>query len=326
MSKVVIVGAGVSGLVANYVFRMYGVNPTVLEPGTPGGEFPFGGLKYIHCTTEMEDMFDDLNLPWSDYNISGGILLRGHVKPYPRCFEGMAPEEAARIQADHYRKTRRMEPGVFGSKSMNDPAAKPTRRAIRCDFSDMISRLAARANIVKESMDRIVSRGNHILTTGGKRIKYDQLIVTIPLWAIRGNADFYVPQGMAMALNIAQVDPMRDRYSRWDYVYTPYTPGNAIHRFSPSGSGYSVEVNGNWDDQIRPVLDDLAFIFDGSFVVRTIKKGLKGHLLDLQEKPAWPDNVTPLGRFAQWDPRATTDTTCATAHKLARQWWGDQVR
>ena len=319
--RVIIVGGGVSGLVANYVFAQYGQRPLILEPAEPGGDFLLGGLKYIHRTDAMAERFDALDLPWSDYKINGGILLRGVVEPYPKCFASMDKSEAERIQADHFRKTRRTEPGEFGTKAMNDPAAlRGPRRAIRCDFRQMISILAAKASIAKLGLAQIDSKNKRILLSNGAWKFYTRLIVTIPLWVVRVMADFYVPQGMAMNLNLIQVRPLRDRFAKWDYVYTPYTPANAVHRLSPKGSGYSCEVNGDWGRQESSAMDDLAFIFQDGFLIEDTKHGVKGHLLDLQERPEWPKEVAPLGRFAKWDPRATTDATLEDAHRLAEGW------
>jgi len=320
MERVVIIGGGVSGLLASYVVKRYGRRVKVIEEAKPGGDFLLGGLKYIHRTVRMEGLFNELSLPWSHYRVNGGIMLKGKVEPYPKCLQFMSKEEAMRIQEDHYRKTRKSEPGKFGSKAMNDPAAKVSRRAIRCDFEEMIKELAKRADIVKARVSFIESKRNRVKTFDGEFIYYDRLIVTIPLWIVHHIADFYVPQGMAMSLNILDVIPNRDRYARWDYIYTPYTPSSAVHRLSPSDHGYSIEINGDWAQQERATCNDLAFLFPDGFVVRGAKIGTKGHLLELVVKPDWPENVTPLGRFAQWDPRATTDVTLDNIHKMAKGW------
>ena len=319
---VIIVGGGVSGLIAGYVFAARGQPATVLEPHRLGGDFLAGGLKYIHRTDAMEKLFNELLLPWSDYQVNGGIMLRGKVFPYPKCLGEFPATESQRIQADHFRKTRRTEPTKFGSKSMNDPgSAKTSRRAIRCDFEDMVKSLSGFSTIAKRGLKWIASDKNQILLDDDTWVEYEYLVVTIPLWVIRQMCDFYVPQGMAMSLNLLHVIPNRDRYARWDYVYTPYTPGDAVHRFSPSGSdGYTVEVNGDWERQQPGTYDDLAFLFYDGFQIKDVKVGMKGHLLELQEKPQWPENVAPLGRFAQWDPRSTTDVTLVNAHRLADKW------
>ncbi len=320
MAKVVIVGGGVSGLVASHILSK-SHDVTVIEAGDVGGEFLKGGLKYIHRTDEMIALFDQLDVPWSEYTIQGGIMLQGEVKPYPRCLSGMPRATSERIQADHFRKTRRTEPARFGAKSMNDPmAARESRRALRCDFQAFVQELAKSARITKRAVTQISTIENRLLLSDGAFVSYDRLILTIPLWVIRQMCDFYCPQGMAMSLNLVQVDPMKDPYAQWDYVYTPYTPAGAVHRFSPRDTGYSVEANGDWDKIEKSVKDDLGFLFPGGYAINKLDLGLKGHLIELSDPPKWPENVVPLGRFAKWDPRATTDTTLEDVKVLAEAW------
>ncbi len=317
MKKVVIAGGGISGLACNYVFSQYrNVDVKVLEPVQPGGEFLAGGLKYIHRTDEVVSMFTDLGMVFSNYSVRGGIMLRGKVEQYPKCFEGMDRAEAHRIQADHYRKTRLSEPGKHSRRAMNDPASVKPRRALRCDFESMITALAARAVIVPTGLQKV---GVKILyLADGSILPYDYLVLTIPLWVIRRCVDWYVPHGVAMRLNVINVQPRKDRYARWDYVYTPYTPENTIHRFSVHGSGYAMEANGDLDH--NKLHGDLNFIFSGGWWIGNIKAGLKGHLLPLDQEAQWPDNVAPLGRFAKWDSRATMDVVLADSIGLAERW------
>jgi hypothetical protein len=104
-------------------------------------------------------------------------------------------------------------------------------------------------------------------------------------------------------------------------VYTPYTPENLVHRISPSEGGYSVEMNGEWGDETSGKLrNELNFLFGNAWALNNVKKGLPGHLLPLGEAPEWPGNVRPLGRFAAWDPRMTTDKTLSAAIATARKW------
>ncbi len=315
--RVVIVGGGVSGLVASYVFsQAEGVDCRVLEPNVVGGEFLAGGLKYIHRTADVEVMFNDLDVIWSDFTVRGGILLRGKVLRYPNCFSGMDPEQAKRIQADHYRKTRRAEGGAHSRTAMNDPAATAPRRALRCHFPDMVDQLSRAANVLKFGVKKVAER--ELILDDGSRMPYDYLVLTIPLWVIREIVDFYVPHGIAMNLNLANVFPRRDRYAHGDYVYTPYTPADSVHRISPLRSGYSVEVNGELHrDRLA---SDLNFIFKDGWALESVQEGLKGHLLPLETEAEWPDNIAPLGRFAQWDPRATMDVALDGAKKLAERW------
>lgn len=320
--KIVIIGGGISGLIANYVFKRHDYarkcDIKVVEVGKIGGEFAIGGLKYIHRTDNMVRLFNELHLPYSNYTVRGGIMLRGDVLPYPNCFEGMDPQERSRIRQDHYTKTRRTAPGPWSERSMNDPASIKPRKALRCDFEDLIHGLALKADVIPESFMRLTPKSASC--SNQIKLPYDYLIFTIPLWIIRPNVQFYVPHGVAMNLNIAKVVPVKDEYAKWDYVYTPYTPGDCIHRFSPSGNGYVVEANGTLDN--HSMESDLNFIFPQGYYISGMKTGLKGHLLPLPQKPEWPGNVVPLGRFAQWEPRATADVVLDEAQKLAKRWIG----
>jgi len=317
---VIIVGGGISGLVCSYAFSKHpNLEITIFEPGKVGGEFLSGGLKYVHASDGVKGMFNDLRLGYSDYQVRGGIMLKGKVERYPKCFDSMTKEQAKRIQDDHYRKTRRAEPGKHSKKAMNDPAARGPRTALRCDFRRMIEKLEYRANVRKSKLMKIIDAANYIWSDEGRIHPYDYLVLTIPLWVIRKCVNWYVPHGVAMKLNVIDVmGPRRDKYAQWDYVYTPYTPGDAIHRFSPKGEGYSMEVNG--DLNMEDVRSDLNFIFSKGWYIKNVENGLKGHLLPLEQKPVLPDNVALLGRFAQWNSRATMDVVLDEAKALAERW------
>jgi len=328
--KVIIVGGGVSGLACSYVFREYfGMDAKILEPNAIGGEFLAGGLKYVHYASDIMKLFDDLDLAYSRYQVRGGIMLRGQVEPYPKCLASLGKEQAQQIQFDHYRKTRRAEPlPAHAAKSMNDPASAKPRTALQADFKHLVDLLAGHATIIPHGLKGIIREANYIWTTAGKIEPYDYLVLTVPLWVIRECANWYVPHGVAMKLNIANIrssdnhSPMsggRGRYSKWDYVYTPYTPADAIHRFSYQGDMYSVEVNGDLREQ--ELHSDLNFLFPDGWYVEDIRHGLKGHLLPLEEKIEWAENIAPLGRFAQWDTRATLDAVLTRAIKLAEMWY-----
>lgn len=319
MKRLAIIGGGISGLVAAETFNLAGWHTTLIEGGKLGGDFTAGGLKYIHKTDEMVALLKRLEVLYSPYTVHGAIHLRGEVLPYPQCFEDMTKSDIARIQADHYAKTRRTGVDEFADRAMNDPAALGPRRALRCDFQDFIDVMATVPNIILTSHARRVDHKRQVVhLVEGQPVRYDALIITTPLWITKRLVDFHVPEGVAMALNIVQVTPRRDDYAGYDYVYTPYTPQNFAHRLSPAQDGYCVEGNGELNH--LDLHADLQFLFPDGFTVETIREGLKGHLLPLDVQPDWPDNVKPLGRFATWNPRSTTDVALSEAIDMVGVW------
>jgi FAD dependent oxidoreductase len=323
--KIVIVGGGIAGLVAYWAFSRTKAQVKILEPGQPGAEFLAGGLKYLNRTEPMVELLNDLALVFSNHAVNGGILLRGEVHPYPFSLRNMPPDEARTIQHAHYRKTRRTEPDRLAEKSMNDPDNNGSVRSLKTDLPTFVRELALRASrrgdLIKDAAEVITH--DSVRGFSGAHYPFDAAIVTLPLWISRKVVPWLdVPFAGALKLNVVQVNPLKDPYARWDYVYTPYTPDDLVHRFSPRASGYNVEFNGIWDDAVTNALltNELNFLFPHGWALDSITKGLNGHLLPLEREVNWKENVQPLGRFAQWDPRATTDVVLKTALDLAKQW------
>lgn len=321
MKKVVIIGGGISGLICAWTLSKH-ADVTVLEKGELGGEFLAGGLKYIHRTERVERMFDAMDVPWSGFMVKGGILLRGTVETYPGYLQTIEKKSAQRIQNDHFRKTRRTEPGDFGRNAMNDPAASKPKKAIRCDFSELVSNLASSVRVLKTQALQI---GDGLIVCSDEKkmltIDYDYLVVTAPLWVVKRMTTWDIPDCAAMELNIAIVTPRVDEFSSWDYVYTPYTPANCVHRLSPDGGDYAVEANGQLDH--LDLASDLNFLFGGGWALKSLRTGLKGHLLPLEHQPKHPDNVALMGRFACWEPRMTVDVTLDKSVELSKRWFGE---
>jgi hypothetical protein len=317
VKEIFIIGGGISGLICANVLSKYNANIAIYEPGEIGGEFLTGGLRYIHHTKNMENFLDKNDIIYGDYKISGGILLRNKVYPYPKFLKCLDKSDAIRIQNDHYRKTRKMEPGDFGSQAMNDPANSKSRYALRCDLEQLIRVLKNKCNIIKNKLIKIVS--NKAYFDNGVAKEFDYIILTIPLWITKRIVDFEIPFSAAMNLNIVLVDVVNDIYAKWDYVYTPYTPSNSIHRISSEGDGYAVEISGTLDE--NNLHSDLNFIFKDGWCIKDYRKNLRGHLLPIEGEINVPNNMALLGRYACWQPRMTVDVTLDKAIELGIRWF-----
>lgn len=317
MDNLLIVGGGISGLLASYTFKQYsGVRVSVMTSTDVGGEFGAGGLKYIHKTEEVLKAMKDLDIIHSSHNIRGGVLLQEKVEPYPSVLGRFEKPRALRIRRDLYLKTRHQEPEEFSTRSALDPEDVGIRKAVRFEYQEFVSKLSKKSFFVKERMDLI--HPGFVTTTSGNSYRYTHLVLTIPLWSLRNSAYFHIPEGHAVNLNVVNVQVVRDLYTKWDYVHTPYTPGNAIHRISPVDGGYQCEVNGVLDR--FSLISDLNFIFKHGWSIDSVTENLKGSLLPLSQRPEWPDNIAPIGRFATWDPKATPDVVIDDCRRLAEIW------
>jgi len=318
----IIIGNNIEALFASYVLAEHGERSVIIESGDIGKDFLSDGIKYLFKNDKVIEIFYDLDVPYSEYMMRGGILLRDEIHNYPQILDNLSMVEIRRIQYDHFRKTRKTCPSSFGRTLMNDPGMiKTIRCAIKCDFDQLISSLINDSSIIRRNVEKIHSKSSCVELDHGNLFQYKRLILTEPLWKIKQRSDFYVPVGMAMSLNLIHVIPFSSsRFSKWDYVYTTYTPDDAIYRISSSSIGCVAEANGDWEDIKYNVLSDLAFLFPEGFHIEKQTTNLKGYLLDSQEKIEWPDNVFPLGKFAQWNSSVSLSDTLLQMYKYTKEW------
>jgi hypothetical protein len=327
--NVVILGGGITGLICAYAFSRYSVNIKIIEPGIIGGDILTNEFKYIEDTNSVKKMFRDLELAYSGYSIRGGILLRGEVIKYPDQFKKLTRGEKERVYLDYYRKTRLKEPSNKDLRmAMSEPPKGKPKSALRTDsrlFIDcLFEHISDRGHRVIRDYIEAIGLRNIILKRS--TIPYDYLVLTIPLWEVKKLAYWNVPDSVAMATNVLMVVAKYGGNVQWEYVYTPYTPGNAVHRFTTFGGAvYAVEVNGVLNPRMIDVCSDLNFLFKDVWYIQEIHERTSGHLLPLvmdeDEKIYWPDNVVPLGTFTEWDSNCTLDMVLDKAKKIGRRWF-----
>jgi len=295
--RIVILGAGIAGLAASHVLKRKGLHPLLLEQGHPGGEFLAGGPRVLRDTKSMRCFLADLNLPHSKFTTRQGMLLRGRVEPFPRCLKNRL--DARRVHADYWTKSRRVLPDDPTARYLTG-ARNPRKGFLRCDLEELVAKLASRARI--QTVRVLGIERNHIETSGG-RVPFELALCTLPLWELTGKTWFGLPSGVAVKLCATYVIPFHDRFARWDTVLAPYTPAACVHRMLSFEDGWVVEAAG--EPSLADLESDLHWLFPEGYFVQWQRRGLKGALLPLEEDAAWPPNVRPLGRFAQWDSEVT---------------------
>lgn len=320
--RIGIIGGDIAGLVAARILRDRGYSVCVFEEDDVGKSFFLPIYKYLERTTEVLRLLDELGLLHGPYSIQGGLHVNGEVTLCRRYLLNNA-ERAKRVHYDYYRKTRLAQPDSYNVKSIDDPEVGPSRHAIQCDYVEFVSMLSKGVSVVR---DRIKSIG--LTATGGMNVEtrnsvygFKRLIVSSPLWEVKRLFDFDIPDSLAVKVNVIQVKTVKDTFLKWDFVYTPYTPDNVIHRVFTYNDGYGCQYSGDPDD--NHIQSDLNFLFPDGWYVSQDPVAVPGHLLPLSEPVDWPTGIIPVGKHARWDNKATVTSTIKEISKLSRLWHGN---
>ncbi|KKM89968.1 hypothetical protein LCGC14_1243390 [marine sediment metagenome] len=315
--RVVILGGGISGLLASHAFRQAGVHPLVIECGVPGGQFLAGGLRTFRNVPVMRELVDGLGLVFTEFVAQNGILLRDEVHWYSQYF-CKHPDETRQVLGDLWVKIHKTQMGTREKWPMRDAMMRYPKAVLRCDWERLLALLVAQSEIVTATFCRATE--TEVFVTDGGSYPFDRLVATLPLWQLEGRLWFDTPSGAALVLTLAYVIPLKDRYSKWESFYTPYTPASCVQRMSVHRDGYVVEASGR---PFRLDLEsDLQFLFPEGYQVRWVRDGLNGYLLPMAEEVRWPVGVAPVGRYAQWLPDGRAYDAYQAALLLAKRWCG----
>jgi len=322
MTKVVILGGGMSGLVSAVAMRSTD-EITIIEPSTPGGVFSSGGFKYLHFTESTKCMAQLLGLDYYTVPIKGAILLDGKLHQYPEHLRELPKPQANHIMQLHYAKTRR---GVDIDRIcvpsvMNDPwGPKPAKMVI--DTDSLIK--SCMGCVTKWVKAAAVSLTDHIVTTSSGSVhEYDYLINTLPLWVLakfdgfsnHKEAKVFSTEAVANRLTIFKILSSTTRFKSFDYVYTPITEASVIHRVSMNYPTFDAETSSSIT-QFSDVMKDIRQLFgESALIVGGVT--IPGHVYPsanvVDSLSYLPENWLMVGRYAQWDSRCTVDKVYARA-------------
>lgn len=335
--RVVILGGGISGLLAAWVFREH--KPIVLEAGRAlGGSFNSGGLKYIRHTEAFRRLLVELEVEATVYRPRGGLLLAGgftmggeyirgtqlvdHV-PY---MSALPEETRLELQRRHWERTRGTLAG-FKATCMNDPTGEGDAEALHFNYTALVAgiteaveksggefRLGARVTDIIDPHREVWCDG-----PAGSHLAYDLLITTLPLGAMKNIlAAADLPEGKVQTCTVGHIssgslprDLAEMGAAKYNYIYTPFN--RVFHRLSRDPENperWQAEATG------RPDLKDFQEALGYGARVPMMLTNLPGHLLPLDREPQWPAGIVPLGRFAEWDTRSTAEKTLDRAIAL----------
>lgn len=311
--NILILGGGISGLLAAYGFRDR--RPVLLEAkGRLGGAYTAGGLKYIRRTLDFERLLRGLDMKWSPHTPRGLVFAGGLYHQHPQWLRSQPAHLAAAIQKTHWRKTRGTAEG-FRDDCMNDPFAEgPETEALRCDHQELIDNLVIQsigggARTITGTVVEAIEE-DHVIASGS-RWPYTWLFPTLPLGLLAKLAPWAkLPSARPRPLTVATfyIKTGDQATPSWDYMYTPTLP--MISRIAWLGPGwFQTEAPGKVEPEaiLYETKQALAIFADGEKFSMDGYKVIQGHLSPLGNPLEWPSNWRPLGRFAQWEPRMTAE-------------------
>lgn len=280
--RVCVSGGDIVGLIAAHMCRARGHAVVLVERSSLLGQSAFlPTLKYLERSDEVMTLLDTLGVVYGEYTLATGLFERGRVEPCPR-------KVSDAVHHAYWRKTR-LTAMPAGAVGLADPEVTSKRHAVSFDWRALVKQLSSGLKVVPD------------LGTFGHTA--DLVFETLPIWESRLVSESG-RDAMAVALNMLPVRVTRDRYLRWDVIYTPHTPGSAIQRFyHGEEAGYVCEFSGVVSEDA--VTSDLNFLFPEGWHVDGPLATTHGKLVALHERPVWMPRVRPVGRMAQWDEGVT---------------------
>lgn len=313
--RVVILGGGISGLLAAHVLRKH--KPTLLEAQPKlGGNYTAGGLKYIRRTARFEALLGELDIHRTLYQPKGVLYFDGQLHPHPSWLMEQPGWGRRAIQSAHWVKTRGLETSVSDT-CMNDPAGEGADVAMRCDHALLLLNLCGSASMAGAELAtgvRVEHVSSESVVCSDRMVPYDRMVTTAPLSVMSRLAPWAgLPAPKPNDLSIMDLEDAGMSTVQWDYMYTPTLP--TISRISPTHrpgkpQAYQVEAPGCPDPRMmfNEAVEAISHAVGGSKLeVMGDVRVIPGHLKPLNNPVAWPESWLPLGRFAEWEPRATAE-------------------
>lgn len=309
--KVVVVGGGPAGIAACLALAQKH-DVVVFDPNGLGGNIASIGLFYIHRSPLFDAALSAWGIPYSVADVRAGMFLGGRVLSFDEVLKKHGQERFRSFVLHHYVKTRRTTYG-FHHMAMNE-GGKAGKQKYLLDYRRLSGAIQRRVRLVMTPVTGFDLRGRNVVHDAGTE-PFDALVLTLPLPVLYRLLDVTNPPalGSTDAFTTFVKTATSHDISAWDFVYTPFTPGNSMYRVSSVG-GVSGTFAAESVEAGRGLAIDAHAVFgdDATFASRSLR--VRGaHVYGEAPLPKLPSNVLLLGRFAQWEPRMTMDKALARA-------------
>lgn len=307
--KIVVVGSGVSAMVASWVCRSHDLvcwSPS----GRFGGQFASGPFRLVRATQAATDMLDQLDLAFETHDSQPGIILAdGSLLPLPDGFATVRSRDAAKMRQEYITKSR----GAWAvSREELEGMAEPERHpdlALDFDFASFRRAIADDTEIRQGQLvdlDPQRRRATFRGPSGDVVESYDSLIFTCPsevvYRALPVRHAQKMPQHVTSAVDIVHVvtpdgvGAAIDRLVGFDVVWIPATPAAFLMRLSHETDGYACEFKAG--ATLEEIKADLAFALPFGHSHVKIDRGLRGIVTHDREAGELPKDVHAAGPHA----------------------------
>lgn len=307
--KVAVAGYDIAALIVSRLLSEMGHWVLLCTNGEPD---PFAKVssrpELVKRGRHLLSFLDSFQFEYLVYKTRIGILLNGTVAKYP----GPIARDKQRMSAVALKlctKSRLVGP-PSGQRLPNTQGDIP-RSTVAFNWSDLIKVLDCRRHpqYMRDS-NVITSIEPGVVETSSTRRHFDLVVVTLPLWEVARCVVWEVPHASAVIEHVAGVHSGAEKdeeenLSKYDVVWTPYTPEDLIFKVTQCGSEYRVHFSGRWEDgetNLR-LASDLNFLFPSGWSPSFLDKNVLGHRFQLSCSPVWPDGVVPIGKYTVWDEK-----------------------
>ena len=307
--RIAVAGKDVAALIVSRLLSEMGHNVLLC---TNGEENTFEKVsarpELVKKGRHLLSFLDSFGFEYLAYKTRVGILLRGDIAKYP----GPVARDKKRMKAVSLKlctKSRLVGP-PSGQKLPNIQGDIP-KSAVAFNWSDLVTLLDCRRHQrYTTDSNIIVSIEPGVVETTAARRYFDLVVVTLPLWEVARYVAWDVPHASAVIEHVVGVHSNTEKdeeeeLSKFDVVWTPYTPEDLIFKVTQCGSEYRVHFSGPWEDgetNLR-LASDLNFLFPSGWSVAFADRGVFGHRFPLSCRPVWPKGIVPIGKYAAWDEK-----------------------